>query len=465
MSLTDSLPISAPSRLATPRSSLPTMGPNVGLVMRALGLPPLPWQQQVLDVALEVNPDGTWRYKTIVLTVPRQAGKTALIGGVLVHRALAFPSTRAWYTAQSGVAALDAYTEWVGMTQRAMPDRFKYRMSQGRQTMGFEPNDSTIRIFPPTPDSLHGRQGDIVVLDECFAHDEERGDAIMQAVVPTQATRPMKQTWLVSTAGSADALWWKRWVEKGRASLDDPDSGICFFEWSAAPDIDVTRPESWPLFHPAYGLTQSEDSFRTALDQMGPEQFDRAFANRWPASGSSWRESWADCGSQDRIPPDAEVVFGLDSNPNNSQAAITAAARLPDGRVAVELVEHRHETNWVAERAIELHKRHGAKLCIARNGPLAYLIPDIERAGVPVEKVAPIEVGDSVARFQSAVIAQRVTHPSDPRLDGAVANCIDATAERPMWHRRVQVRDISPIVAAALAVWGVEAGPPLPQVL
>jgi hypothetical protein len=47
------------------------------------------WQEQVANVGLEVLEDGTPAYREIVVTVPRQSGKTALVLAWEVHRALA----------------------------------------------------------------------------------------------------------------------------------------------------------------------------------------------------------------------------------------------------------------------------------------------------------------------------------------------------------------------------------------
>ena len=58
-----------------------------------------------------------------------------------------------------------------------------------------------LRIFAPLPAALHSKQSDLVVVDEAWAHDLERGRQLDQAIVPTQATRSGAQVWKVSTAG------------------------------------------------------------------------------------------------------------------------------------------------------------------------------------------------------------------------------------------------------------------------
>lgn len=40
----------------------------------ALGQQLLPWQRFFLRVATELNSDGSYRYPTVILTVPRQSG-------------------------------------------------------------------------------------------------------------------------------------------------------------------------------------------------------------------------------------------------------------------------------------------------------------------------------------------------------------------------------------------------------
>ena len=55
--------------------------------------PFMPWQRQVADVALEVDPvSGLFAYKLVIVTIPRQAGKTTLVGAVMEHRAMTTPS-------------------------------------------------------------------------------------------------------------------------------------------------------------------------------------------------------------------------------------------------------------------------------------------------------------------------------------------------------------------------------------
>lgn len=464
---TPSLPRLAAPRYATPRNpELATYGAHVDAVMTALGHPSMPWQQTVNAVANEVLPDGSFRYSTVVLTVPRQAGKTTLLGGIKVHRCMTLPDFRAFYTAQTGQAARDTWYEWQRLLAARMPGRWRFRLSNGEETARWDATGSFIRAFPPTPDSLHGKQTDLTALDEVWSFDMERGNALTQAVVPTQATRGGRaQLWIVSTAGTEGSDWMRGWVDKGRASLDDPDSQLAFFEWSAPDDAPHDDPETWAQFHPAYGLTISDDTFRTALEQMGEAQFRRGFLNQWPAAATSWRQVWPTLRTGVPIPKDAPVFIGVDAPPQLKSASVAAAGKHPDDAIGVEVIEHRSGVDWLLPRLVELTRRHRAPVLIARQGPLGYLVEELQRAGVNVLPVSQTEYSDAVARWQTLVVAGQIIHPNDDRLNAAVMGVQDTKTERPTWRRKDAALDISPLVAASLAAWQAATPPVRPRVV
>jgi len=441
----------AQARYATPRSDLATFGPAVGQVMALMGMPPMPWQQQVLDTACEVDPSGTgWRYKTIILTVPRQSGKSSLAGGLMVHRALTQRDFRGWMSAQTGQSARDLWYEWNRMVTQAMPGRWNVRLSNGEERMSWPTTGGFIRTFPPTAESLHGKQADTLILDEVFSYSMELGDAILQAVIPTQATRPWRQTWIISTAGDETSDWMRFWVEKGRASLSDPNSTIGHFEWAAPEEATWDDPATWGAYHPAYGLTQTHESFLVAAEQLGEAGFNRAYLNRWPSAATSWRQMWGTL-PENGIPAGAQVFIAADSCPRHTKASIVAAA--PGDPIPLEIIDHHAGIDWVVPRLTELYQRHACEVLIVRTGPLGHLILDLERAGVRVKAVTAAEYQDAVSRFQTLTVADGIAHPRDPRLDQAVANSMEVKAERPTWRRKDHSTDISPLVAASLAVW------------
>lgn len=453
-------PVSAPPRYATRRSpELLTFGPQVAQVSARLGQPFMPHQALISDVANEIVQDPetglwVWRYPTVIVTTPRQAGKTTTLQATNAHRCMTMPDHRVWYTAQTGLAARDVWYEWETALGTAMPGRWSFRRSAGQETARWKANRSFIRAFPPTPQSLHSKQGDTIELDEVWALELQAGDSLIQATVPTQATRPHRQLWILSTAGDDSSVWWRSWVEKGRQAVDDPDSGIAYFEWSASDDMDVTDPDTWPLFHPAYGHTQDQAAMQAALEQMGPVEFARAFGNRWPAAKVSWRASWPSCATDEQLPASAPVVFAADSNPSHTHATIAAAGTLESGRHIGEVIDSRAGVHWLKPRLLELTRRHRAQVIVHRSGPLGYMIDELKAAGVHVIETTTADYSAAIARVITLTVSGSLGHADDPRLNVAVDNAVlRDTGDRQVLTRRDLAVDISPFVAFTWAVW------------
>lgn len=469
--LMSSLRISAAPRWATRRDpSRKTFGPAVAAVAQALGWELLPWQRLVADVACEVNADGTWRYPTVIVSTPRQAGKSTLTGAILAHRAMVQQDALLWYTAQSGKDATQTWGKWNYKFNERMPGRWATRLSAGTEHLTFRGTNGAIRPFSPQPKSLHGQQADAVFLDECWAFTPTDGADLLQAVIPTQATRRMRQLFLLSTAGDEDSTWFRGWIEKGRESVNDPSSPIAFFEWSAPDDAPMDDPATWADFHPGYPQLINDDAMQTALAQFGAEGFARGYLNRWPTAEASWRASWPLLADPDApIPAVAQVCLAVDSGLNHRAACISAAATLPDGRIAVELIDYRSGVDWLLPRLTELTRRHRCSIVLQRTGPLGYLCDELARAGVQVTAVSGAEYGDAVSRFRTLVSSQQLAHLDDPRLNQAV-DAVESSqrGDRPIWKRAkgqgVEI-DISPLVAVTLAAWQAATPPVAPRIV
>ena len=452
---------------ATKPSGLPHHADGVAKVAAALGWPLLPWQYDTLKVITETLPDGRNRYPVAVISTPRQSGKSTMLGALMLYRCLTEYDFMNWYTAQTGKDARETWAKWNDRIGAYLGrDRWKIRQTFGGEITMFEPRASFIKPFPRMEKALHGQQSDLVVLDEVWEMSPDKGASMLQAVVPTQATRRRRQVLLVSTAGNEESVWFRDWIDRARAATSDPDAGMALMEYAAPEDLDPTLPESWPQFHPGYPGLIDDHAMNAALDQFGPDQFARAYGNQWPKAEVSWRGNWADLDTGEKMPPDAKVVFAVDSEPNHKSAAVVAAALLDDDRVAVEVVDARPGTDWVVSRVKELATKHHAEVAVAKTGPLAFLIPEGEAAGVPWRTMPTGEMFDAVARFKNVVKQNRLLHPSDPRLNAAVDNALTRqVGDREGWRRIDTAVSIAPLVAASLAVYLATTPKPSPIVI
>ena len=134
-------PLDCRPRWGTPRDpARPTLGPRIGEVAARLGRPLMPWQQQVADVAAELDDQGSLYYRNIRILVPRQQGKTALELAVAVHRANAWPDQVITYAAQTRIKAREKWQEDHVKTLNRSPfgpqgGRYTGRLANGNEAI------------------------------------------------------------------------------------------------------------------------------------------------------------------------------------------------------------------------------------------------------------------------------------------------------------------------------------------
>ncbi len=416
----------------------------------------MPWQQHVADVALEVDPrTGRLAYRRVILTVPRQSGKTTLMLALFLHRMLGMGSPQvAAYGAQNGLdARMRLQREWhgagpnpAGILQRSVVLRGTYTPSwaTGAEALLFH-NGSRLQVVAGTEKSGHGQTLDLAMVDEAFA---QRDGRLEQALGPAMITRPEPQLWFISTAGSPSDTWFREKVERGRESVDGAN-GLAFFEWSAPVDADLQDREVWRACMPGLGHTITEAAVAAECHGgMAPDDFRRAYLNQWVdrgAEGAFPLEQWNTLIDTD--PPKGSPVFGVATAADHSKAAIVAAWRRPDGLVQLLLGDdYRDGAVWVESRINELRARYGGSVVV--DIPSQTLI---RGANQPT----PSEQARAHNALADMVTAGSVRHGNEPDLRDAVRN----SSWRDMGDTRVLDRkgsaDILPLLAAALAVHGL----------
>lgn len=413
----------------------------------------------VADIGGELDPDtGIPVYREVVFTVPRQNGKTTLVLGWECQRAIGWEHLgpqRISYSAQTG---RDARSKLVHDQKPAL---WRHRRALGitkiYEANGSEgvlwDNGSRLTLLNNTEESGHGQTIDLGVKDELFADVDDHRD---QALIPAMTTRAFGQVIACSTMGTEESLPWNSLVTRGRMAVDlDQRHGIAYFEWSADEDDDIDDPATWAKCMPALGYTVTNDVIRQVRgSSMTDSAFRRAFLNLKTKADDRVLpvERWdAICSST--AAPVGAVTFSLDVNPERSAGAIVAASP----RVA-ELIDYRPSIGWLIPRAVELSERHGRpKWIVDSTGPAASLIPDMERAGLVVHPATPRELVTACGQLYDGVMEATIALRQHAKLDEAAAaatrrNVGDSWA----WARKQAAGDISPLVAATLALWGTQ---------
>jgi len=428
----------------------------------------MPWQQYVADVALEVDEQtGLFAYQLVLVTVPRQSGKTTLFGAAMDQRALMTRRARVWFTMQSQKDAVDFLVNEHWPLLSGFGDHVSLRRQAGSEHIRWNATAGLVRPFPPTPTGLHSKISDLVIVDEAWSFDHVKGSNVDQAIVPTQATRDNAQIWKVSTAGDATSTWWLGAVETGRAAVEaGRRSGVAYFDWSCPDELDPVEERSWALYHPAYGRTIGAPAMRAALANFGPDEFGRAYGNRWTSTVSrvipagSWR---AVADPDGPLPEPGRVALAFDVAVDRSDASIVAGWRDELGVGRLELADYRPGAEWLPDRLIELVERWRPRAVgFDAAGPALDVADRLERAGIELVGTKAKEYAAACAGLLDAIVADPPAVRIRPHaaLDAAAA----AAARRTLgdawaWARRLSSVSISPLTAGTVALWTFDHAP------
>ncbi|MCP4960211.1 MAG: hypothetical protein GY925_13200 [Actinomycetia bacterium] len=424
-----------------------------------LGTPPMPWQQYLLDVAYEVCADGRQAYREVVVTVPRQQGKTTVVLSVEIDAVVNMAPALVIYTAQTGTAArkklLRDHEPAIRGSQIGVLWT-KTVQARGEEAIEFA-NGSEIALSANTESSGHGGVISKAVLDESFRDVDDRRE---QALLPGMLTIPDAQLWVVSTQGNDASHYLNRKCDLGRqAVLDDSGHGICYVEFAADPDADPFDPATWWSCMPALGHTIDEPAVSHMAQSMSPDDFRRAGLNirnseesDRPISSARW------AAVQDKsTAPAGGLVLGVEAAIDQSATSLVVA----DDRGHVEMVDYRKGTSWGPDRIRDLWSAHGCRVVLDPKGPAQRFVQPLERLGVPFERLSSPLVAAAALTFVDLVCAGQVWVRPHHAFDAAVeVACRRWSGDQWYWARRLEV-DVGPLVAASLAV--LMAGEPAPS--
>jgi hypothetical protein len=449
--------LACPPRFSTPRrADRPSFGPAVAKVAEQLGTPLMPWQRLVADVALEVDPaSGRLVYREVVLTVPRQSGKTTLQLAVMVHRAQAFGGRqRITYTAQTRNEARQKWEDdhVAALDRSAFRSGYRVRKTNGNEAILWK-NGSQHGITATTEKSGHGKTLDLGVIDEAFAQVDAR---VEQAMKPAMITRPQPQLWVVSTAGTLDSTYLRAKVDAGRErAVEGATDSVAYFEWSAPDDADPGDEATWWSCMPALGHTITPEAIAADFASMEGPEFERAYLNRWntnKADPAIPLDAWAACEDSSSSFPGVPVV-AFDVTPDRARASIAVAGLRADGLPHIEVAEVGAGTSWVVDWLSARVPRWNITTVVCDPaGPAGSLLAPLAAAGVKVTPVSTREHAQACGGFHDAVTEHRLRHLPDPvLLDALTGGCKRQLNDVWLWSRKSSTVDISPLVACTLA--------------
>nr|DAQ55670.1 MAG TPA: Large Terminase [Bacteriophage sp.] len=469
--------MSGEAKYATRRNKKnPSFGDRAALASKLLGGELMPWQKQVLDVALELNPldPGAWRYPVVVVTVPRQAGKSFLIRVVMVDRMMNYNRHEILMTAQTGKDARKRWKQIVaGLSADKKTEYFSVRSSQGSEALTYKARGSFIAPFAPTPKSIHGDSLHLVTVDEAWAFDSESGVALETAINPTQLTVKDSQLWIVSTKGTSASAYLNELIRRGRESVNDPNASMAYFEWSA----DETEADKDPYsdetlsFHPAVGYTQSLDKIRS-MAGSDLAAWRRSFLNLETVTDESvidmqiWDQLEGPTETRKPLSP-SRVHIAFDVANDRSAASIAAAWKSTvDGTLITQLLRTAPGVDWLPDAIRKLAAAGYAGIYCDSSGPTRTFHKDLTDENLNVQALSTYEYATACQLFLDRARSGDLMHDGNPETRDALASALLKPLSGVMaFDARKSPEPIDALRSTAIALWAAQQKTPDLQIL
>lgn len=445
--------------------------PAVQATCREIGIEFDPWQQDMNRCILAKDAAGLYAADTVVISIPRQVGKTYDIGGIVFADAIIHPGTTTVWTAHRFKVSRETFDELRALAKSPkLAPHIEYddiTTAAGNECIPFR-NGSRIVFAARERGAVRGfTKVRRLVLDEAQILTE----SAMSDLAPTQNQAENPQLILMGTPPKPTDPG-ETFTNLRAEALAGTSEGVLFIELSADPDCDIDDIEAWEEANPSLHTRTPVRAIRRLRKLLAnDDDFRREALGIWPTGKTKSvfdLEHWAGLAVSPDQPKALQVALAVDVTPDRSRATVGFAAHQPWGRL-VEVIENKAGTSWVVPLITELRQdRPEAVVMLDATGAAGSLIEPLEKAGLSVENGELIiastrDMTQACGAFYDAVVDSTVHHVDQPVLNLALgAARWRAVGEAKAWTRKGDT-DISPLVMATLALAALERPPKQPK--
>ena len=456
-----------PPLYATPRnpdrvSRIDTLVQLAGL----LDIKLLDWQYDFLDGFTEIDPSSGYPYyKTGILTVPRQQGKSEIIGGLMMlDRMLNWP-TKPQHVLWNAQSLADTVAMFQAKIQPRLEGNQEFFRAAGFNLtlgqLGFARircgNGSSVRLVSSGKSAGHGFTAGLVVVDEAWAEVNSERE---QALRYTQRSIPDSQYLILSTAGDLSSVYLRAIIDSSRKRVEMGLETRSFYtEYAAADSDDISDPETWRKASPSLGHFLTEETLRQEYEDFRDRgetgEFERGSLNRWVDAIEDPPIPYEVFDRLTQSVPEQAfkgmIYLGVDARPNRDCAHIVAS-----NDQVITVVDSRNGLDWVrpAVERLSAVNHDIAGFCFTRGGVLEKLGEELEEEGFPILWYNLGLARQAAGALYDACIEETVIfHDAQiQRLRSALGDAVQKDSGSAwVWARRLETSDIAPLVAASMA--------------
>jgi predicted Fe-Mo cluster-binding NifX family protein len=429
------------------------------------------WQESVIDGMLGLGEDDRFTSTDDGLNVARQNGKGVVLQAVEGFFAFELGYPVVMHTAHEFATSQVHQMRLVQLIQNAphlhakVRDRGGYMMANGKESINLK-SGCSILFKARTKGGGRGYSGDLLVWDEAMVVSDQVVGAQKPMTRASKAPFGQKTIWAGSAVDQEVHEYGVNFTRLREAGIAESPR-ISWHEWSIpldSPDQITEEMLADPVMRRMANPSMEDGliSDQTMDDELrimptrtaAVELFG---AGDWPQTDGRdvskiSLEAW-DAAEDPSSVLQEPIALAVDVSPERT-TSIAAAGRNQHDKFHVEIQEHKQGTSWVVPRVLRMLERADIEsIVIDGVGPAASLILALRDEGVEVLVVSTSEHGHACGRLVDLVEEDELAHLGSLELRDAVRGA----KSRPLgdawaWSRKTSSVDISPLVAATLAL-------------
>lgn len=467
----------AAKHVVVPKGVVSTGWPAVEDKAAALGIRYRWWQRPIGQIMLAKRADG--KYASTIggtgLAIPRQAGKTFLVGTMIFALCLLRPNLTVVWSAHRLRTAEETFKKMQALARRKRIKPFiaKVTLGSGEECIEFT-NGS--RILFGARAAGFGRgfdEVDVVVYDEAQILDQSALDDMIPAMNQCRQETGALLLFMGTPPTPKDPS--EVFLNLRADALSGTDDDTAWIEFGAD-DGYKPPPVAMPLTeadwrqvakaNPSFPDDTPREAILRMRKRLGYDSYCREGLGLFDELRKDYafgEGRWAVCGVED--PGPAVDAIALSVSLDRLSASIGAAGWTQiDGqdRMAVGAVDRRDGTGWLVPEAWRIHQERGCPVVAARSA--ADLIPALEAVGFTVRSASNPEgtlvvaragdAQDACAQIFDRVQQKVLAHAGHDDLDDAVYGAHRREVNgRWVWDRKNSTSDVSMLEAVTLAQW------------
>lgn len=452
------------SHLIYPDRIMSSAFPRVRKVAAACDIKFDPWQSDLGMLMLSKRSDGQYAcgISGVVLSIPRQTGKTFTVGTVIVLSCILETGLKVLWTAHRTRTSDETFRS---MTKLVGSKKIKkyvktVRKANGQQEIEFM-NGSRILFGAREQGFGRGFDGvDIEVYDEAQILTDKALDDMLPATSVAQNPLILYMGTPPRPSDPGEVFMSKR-----DALIKGVDRDGLYLEFSADRDCDLDDRAQWRKANPSYPHRTSENSILRLRRQMSDDSFRRECLGVWDEATHSSVipiDDWDVCVTDQ---PNIKGIrsYALDMNPLRTRISVGCAVKHEDGTAHVELVKYDLSETVTVPSLVEFFRKRWAKtaaVLVDAQSPAYEFVDALKSGGIRVTVTNTRDVSVASGRLLSMIKRHEITH-TNREAQQPLYEAVEKATQRPLgnaggftWNRMDVDTDISPLMAVTLALHG-----------